>query len=130
MTTVLTAVLAYCCTFFATVAVIAYKGTVAADSAIVAPARFFAAFLADLSADLADYCTVSAMLAAILADLRASFTAIIFVADCCTVAADGTIVAPADRFPCAFFADLFAVLTDQSAIAAHLAAFLANAHAF
>lgn len=94
MTAVLTAVLAYCCTFFATVAVHTYICTVAADAAVVTPARISAAILADLAAYLTDYGTVSACLAAFFANIRTFRTSVLFFADVSTVTADIAFIAP------------------------------------
>ncbi len=124
MTTVLTAVLAYCCTFFATVTVHTYICTVAADTAVVTPTCFNTAILADLAAYLTDYGTVSARLAAFFANIRTFRTAVLFFTDESAVAADVAFIAPAVRADAEIA--FFALGTYIRAFAAVLAAVLAN----
>lgn len=69
---------------------------------------------------------MAAVLAAFLAYCCTFSATVVVQANISAVAADSAIIAPAGRIFCAFFAKLAAILTDQRAVAACLAARLAD----
>ena len=95
VTAMLAAVLANRRAVFATVTVQTGICAVSANAAVSTPAGLFTAILADLTADLADYCTVAAMLAAFFTDLCTLGATIPLKANGCAVAAVVTLTAPA-----------------------------------